>query len=55
MPITRLTVPGEMESASRYCHVVRAGEHVWLSGMVGMAADDDAPLAVWLEYLSGGT
>ena len=43
MPITRLMVPGEMEPVSHYCHVVRAGDHVWLSGMVGMTADGDIP------------
>ena len=43
MPITRLMVPGEMEPVSHYCHVVRAGDHVWLSGMVGMTADGEIP------------
>ena len=43
MPITRLMVSGEMEPVSHYCHVVRAGDHVWLSGMVGMTADGQIP------------
>lgn len=43
MPITRLMVPGEMEPVSHYCHVVRAGDHIWLSGMVGMTADGQIP------------
>ena len=43
MPITRLMVPGEMEPVSHYCHVVRAGDTVWLSGMVGMTADGHIP------------
>ena len=43
MPIERLIVDGEATPFSHYCHVVRAGDHVWLSGMVGMTADGDVP------------
>ena len=43
MPIERLIVDGEAPPFSHYCHVVRAGDHVWLSGMVGMTADGDIP------------
>lgn len=43
MPITRLMVEGEMEPVSHYCHVTRAGDTVWLSGMVGMTADGTIP------------
>lgn len=43
MPIERLIVDGEAPPFSHYCHVVRAGDHVWLSGMVGMTADGDVP------------
>ncbi len=43
MPIERLVVDGEAPPFSHYCHVVRAGDHVWLSGMVGMTADGDVP------------
>jgi len=43
MPIERLIVEGEAPPFSHYCHVVRAGDHVWLSGMVGMTADGDVP------------
>ena len=32
-----------MEPVSHYCHVVRAGDHIWLSGMVGMTADGHIP------------
>lgn len=41
--IERILVPGVMAPVSHYCHVVRAGPHVWVSGIVGMAADGDVP------------
>jgi len=43
MPIERLIVDGEAPPFSHYCHVVRGGDHVWLSGMVGMTPDGDVP------------
>lgn len=43
MAIERLMVPGQMEPVSHYCHVVRAGDWIWLSGMVGMRADGSIP------------
>lgn len=43
MPIERLMVPGQLEPVSHYCHVVRAGDWIWLSGMVGMRADGSIP------------
>ena len=43
MPIERLIVDDEAPPFSHYCHVVRAGDHVWLSGMVGMTADGAVP------------
>lgn len=43
MPIERLMVEGEMAPVSHYCHVVRAGDWIWLSGMVGMTADGHIP------------
>ena len=36
-------VPGELEPVSHYCHVVRAGDFIYLSGMVGMKADGTIP------------
>jgi len=36
-------VPGILEPVSHYCHVVRAGPHVWVSGAVGMQADGTVP------------
>ena len=43
MPIKRFMVEGEPAPVSHYCHVVRAGDFVWLSGMVGMKADGTIP------------
>jgi len=43
MPIERKMVEGEMAPVSHYCHVVRAGDWIWLSGMVGMTADGFIP------------
>ena len=43
MPIERMIVDDEVPPFSHYCHVVRAGDHVWLSGMVGMTADGAVP------------
>lgn len=43
MPIQRFMVEGEPEPVSHYCHVVRAGGFVYLSGMVGMKADGTIP------------
>jgi 2-iminobutanoate/2-iminopropanoate deaminase len=37
--IQRIMVPGIMAPVSHYCHVVRAGNLVWVSGVVGMEAD----------------
>ncbi len=41
--IERILVPGIMEPVSHYCHVVRAGPHVWVSGIVGMDGDGNVP------------
>ena len=50
MPIKRLMVEGELAPVSHYCHVVRAGDHVWLSGMVGMRADGTIPEGVVEQF-----
>ena len=41
--IQSIMVPGEREPISHYCHVVRAGGLVWLSGAVGIKADGSIP------------
>ena len=43
MSIERFMVPGELEPVSHYCHVVKAGDFIYLSGMVGMKADGTIP------------
>ena len=43
MGIECFMVPGEMDPVSHYCHAVRAGYHIWLSGIVGVAADGSIP------------
>lgn len=37
--IKRFIVPGLRTPVSHYCHAVRAGEHIWVSGCVGARAD----------------
>ncbi|HEX5327987.1 MAG TPA: RidA family protein [Acetobacteraceae bacterium] len=41
--IERKMVEGQAAPISHYCHVVRAGNLVWVSGTVGMAADGSIP------------
>ena len=43
MTIERFMVEGQMEPVSHYCHAVRAGNLVWVSGIVGMRADGTIP------------
>ena len=41
--IQRLMVPGQAPPVSHYCHVVRAGNLIWVSGALGVAADGSVP------------
>src|SRR3954470_14819370 len=41
--IQRIIVPGLRAPVSHYCHVTRAGPHVWIAGAVGQAADGSIP------------
>lgn len=43
MDIQRYLIEGEMAPVSHYCHSVRAGELIWVSGIVGMTADGHIP------------
>ncbi len=43
MDIERHMVDGQMEPVSHYCHSVRAGDLIWVSGIVGMTADGHIP------------
>lgn len=42
--IERLMVPGQGAPISHFCHVVRAGNLIWLSGAVGVRADGTVPV-----------
>ncbi len=41
--IQRMLLEGEMTPVSHYCHATRAGDRVWVSGTVGVAADGSIP------------
>jgi 2-iminobutanoate/2-iminopropanoate deaminase len=41
--IQRLIVPGQLPPVSHYCHVVRSGNLIWVSGAIGVAADGSVP------------
>jgi reactive intermediate/imine deaminase len=41
--INRLMVPGQLPPVSHYCHVVRAGNLIWVSGAIGVAPDGSVP------------
>ncbi|NRG19025.1 RidA family protein [Rhizobiales bacterium] len=43
MTIERFMVEGQLPPVSHYCHSVRAGNQVWVSGVVGMRADGTIP------------
>ncbi len=43
MDIKRYLVDGQMAPVSHYCHSVRAGSLIWVSGIVGMTADGHIP------------
>ena len=43
MTIERFMVKGELEPVSHFCHSVRAGNLIWVSGVVGMRADGSIP------------
>jgi 2-iminobutanoate/2-iminopropanoate deaminase len=43
MDIERHLIEGQMAPVSHYCHSVRAGELIWVSGIVGMTADGHIP------------
>lgn len=43
MAIERILIEGLMPPVSHYTHVVRAGDRVWVSGLVGMRGDGTVP------------
>ena len=48
--IQRFMVKGQLEPVSHYCHVVRAGSLIWVSGAVGVAADGTIPPGVVEQF-----
>ena len=48
--IQRFMVPGQMPPVSHYCHVVRAGNQVWVSGAVGVKADGAIPATTLEQF-----
>ena len=48
--IKRIMLPNELEPFSHYCHVTRAGNHVWVSGTVGMCPDGSIPRDVTEQF-----
>jgi 2-iminobutanoate/2-iminopropanoate deaminase len=48
--LERLMVPGQLPPYSHYCHVVRACEHIWLSGAVGVTAEGKIPAGVVEQF-----
>ncbi len=49
-PIERLTLDGQPAPVSHYCHVTRAGNLIWVSGTVGIAADGSIPAGVVEQF-----
>jgi reactive intermediate/imine deaminase len=41
--IERLMLKGQPEPVSHYCHATKAGNLIWVSGTVGMRADNSIP------------
>ncbi|HEY5635483.1 MAG TPA: RidA family protein [Burkholderiales bacterium] len=50
MTIDRMMVPGQATPFSHYCHVVRAGNQVWVSGAVGIDAAGDIPASTVEQF-----
>jgi enamine deaminase RidA (YjgF/YER057c/UK114 family) len=48
--IERLMLDGQPEPVSHYCHVTKAGDLVWVSGTVGVAADGSVPADVVEQF-----
>lgn len=50
MTIERLMLDELMVPVSHYCHGVRAGDRLWISGMVGCTLDGDIPDDVVAQF-----
>jgi 2-iminobutanoate/2-iminopropanoate deaminase len=50
MPIERILLADQRQPVSHYCHVVKAGDWIWLSGMTGARADGSIPDDVVAQF-----
>ncbi len=48
--IQRIIVPDIPPPVSHYCHVTRAGSHIWVAGVVGQAPDGSIPADVVAQF-----
>jgi enamine deaminase RidA (YjgF/YER057c/UK114 family) len=48
--IERLMLDGQPKPVSHYCHVTKAGNLIWVSGTVGVAADGSTPAGVVEQF-----
>ena len=48
--IERLMLDGQPAPVSHYCHVTKAGNLIWVSGTVGIAADGSIPVGVVEQF-----
>ena len=48
--IQRIIVPDIPKPVSHYCHVTRAGPHVWVAGVVGQGQDGSIPSDVVAQF-----
>jgi len=48
--IERLVLDGQPAPVSHYCHVTKAGNLIWVSGTVGIAADGSIPAGVVEQF-----
>jgi 2-iminobutanoate/2-iminopropanoate deaminase len=48
--IERLMLDGQPAPVSHYCHVTKAGNLIWVSGTVGVAADGNIPADVVEQF-----
>ena len=48
--IQRILLDDLPEPVSHYCHVVRANDRVWISGMVGVRKDGSVPTDVETQF-----
>lgn len=48
--IERLMLDGQPAPVSHYCHVTKAGNLIWVSGTVGVAADGSVPPGVVEQF-----